>query len=397
MPVKSWLPLRPSWQQVALAVGAATIALPASGKAQGVTIRDSAGVRVVSTGARSTSRIAFELATSPSLELGDNKAAVEEEFTHQSGALRAVHLASGGFAAIDETRVHFFNKRGGRTAIIGRAGMGPGEFSHISSICRTRGDTLVLGDQRTRRNTILSGEGEYVRVIAQDSLGAPSHSSCFDDGTIALIRRMPAASPVAPSYWRITRVRLDGTLVNVVAERPAAPLNPVAPQPLVAVAIGTLLYVGDGSSSELIVYSAAGRVVRVLRTADPRIPITDAEADARMRAAIPPNAPPAVAARLSALGTQNRPKVWPAYSDVHVAPDSTVWIEDYDRRDTPGSPAMWTAIDDAGRVAGRLRLFAGPPGQPEPQVVGFLSDAVMLRWNDADGAAHLGVYRIHRR
>ena len=89
----------------------------------------------------------------------------------------------------------------------------------------------------------------------------------------------------------------------------------------------------------------------------------------------------------------NPPRVWPAFDRVFVGPDGIVWVQDY--RPRLDVPDMWTALDTAGRVVGRLNVSA-PNVTAFRVVLGFGRNEVFLRQYDSDGAAHLLVFPLER-
>jgi hypothetical protein len=259
--------------------------LSVGGEAQEVRSRDSAGVRIIENSARKDAPVRFRLGDKPLFEVGGIESNPDEEFDHRQGYLRGVRLSNGGLAVIDVSRVHYFDASGKRVRIVGRKGQGPEEFQYLTSICRTRGDTLILNDSHNRRLSILDGSGRIVRTILQGDNGSAPFSFCLDDGTFVLERSMGEAGA---RQSRITRLRTDGSIVNPVGAFPRT-FDMVTMVTETIAASGEALYRGNPFTSDIHVYDASGRLRRVIRTADQGARITDAEAEERMAMTIPRN------------------------------------------------------------------------------------------------------------
>jgi hypothetical protein len=356
-------------------------------------VRDSAGVRVVENAARARAPVAFQLGAAPSLDFGgpeeDNP---DNEFSPTQGYLRGVRLSDNGLAVIDVVRVQFFDAAGKRVRIAGRDGAGPEEFRYLTSICRTRGDTIVVSDSRNSRLGILDRNGVIVRTVRQDEHGSPPFDGCFDDGTVLLQRALPAA-PGATRTMRLTRVRLDGTVVNAIGDFSFPAFDMVTQNAGTVIAQQQRVYIGDGMTSEIRVYTPAGKLTTIIRSADPPVRITATEAEDRMRSSIPSNVPAAEAAeRMDRMRSRPRAATWPAYRRVHVDPRGRLWVQDYTTESA--SPDGWTAFDADGRLIGRLLIPPPAPGARRLQIISFGSDELLVRRQDEDGFAHLSVFPI---
>ncbi|MEX2284535.1 MAG: hypothetical protein WEE89_18750 [Gemmatimonadota bacterium] len=378
--------------RAALLLGATLYAavLPSSPAAQ-TTIRDSAGIRIVQNPSRARARVVFQLGATPSYQVGGPEEPTDNEFTPNQGYLRGVRLSDNGFVAIDVVRVHFFDAAGKRVRITGRDGAGPEEFRYLTSICRTRGDTVVVSDSRNDRIGVLDRNGTIVRSFRQNELGSPPFEGCFDDGTVVLERALSTA-PGASRKLRLTRVRLDGSVVNSIGDFTFPPFD--FTQNAGTVAVGQQrLYVGDGLTSEIRVYNPAGKLTSIIRSDDPPVRITAAEADARMRATIPNNTPAAqVEERMQRMRSRPRATNWPAYQRAQVDARGRLWVQDYPMK-LP-SPNAWTAFDAEGRLIGRLVIPPPASGARRLEIIAFGMDQILVRRRDDDGFAYLTVLPI---
>ncbi|MEO5826820.1 MAG: hypothetical protein ABIR59_13095 [Gemmatimonadales bacterium] len=357
--------------------------------AQGASARVGSGVRTVDNPARRESPIAFTLAPTPSHDLGGLKSNPEDEFTANGGYLVGVGLSDGRHAVIDETRIRFFSARGKQVGVTGRKGNGPGEFQQITSICRTRGDTLVVNDPANGRVTVLNATGRVVRSIAVGHVDLPWGGGCFDDGTFVLVTNAPSVG--GDSFMRLVRRRLDGSIINTIGPLWLSTFDRFLPSFATVVAQGTKLFVSDTRVSEVYVYTASGVLTTVIRTADPIEKLTAAE----QRALTPTffSRPTNSAASKAILAEQNRlakkPSRWPSYASIAVDPAGRLWVTSFRKSGT--EPYTYTGFSPSGKMLGRFVLPAATPA------VAFTADGVMLHRQDNDGAEHLVTYKLLAR
>ena len=379
------------FRTASLLIGLFAVLVCTEASAQEPRIRDSAGVRIVENGARKDAPVRFRIADKPSFEVGGLELNPDEEFDHKQGYLRGVRLSNGGFAVIDVSRVHHFDARGKRVRIVGKKGQGPEEFLYLTSICRTRGDTLIVYDSHNRRLSVLDGSGRFLRTILQGDNGSASPDFCFDDGTF-LLERMDQLGELRRK--RVTRLRTDGTIRNVVGTFPLL-FDVISMTPTAITASGNALYYGNPFTSEIRVHDSSGTLRRIIRTADKGDRITDAMAEQRMAWTIPGNV--TGAARTKQMERlRSLPRVgntWPVFYRFIVGSDGTIWVQDYDPTTLPNA---WTAIDSTGRIAGRL-IFPAVPGRTmAPEVHSFGRDHVIVRRFDAEMASSLAIYPLAR-
>lgn len=365
--------------------------LAADATAQEARSHDSARVRIIENPARKDAPVRFRLGDKPLFEVGGIESNPDEEFDHKQGYLRGVRLSNGGLAVIDVSRVHYFDASGKRIRIVGRTGQGPEEFQYLTSICRTRGDTLILNDSRNRRMSVLDGSGRIIRTILQGDNGSAPFSFCLDDGTFVLQRITGEVG--GPRHYRVTRLRTDGTIVNTVGTFESL-FDMVTMVPTSVAASANALYYGNPFRSEIREYDVLGTLRRIIRTADQGDRITDAEAEERMAMTIPRNVTAAErTARMERLRALPRvTQTWPVFYNVQVAPDGTIWVQDFTRAFTTSD--AWTAIDSTGRIVGRLVFPTVPEGSRRLEVHSFGPDYVIVRRFDADMASILTIYPI---
>jgi hypothetical protein len=350
-------------------------------------IRDSAGVTIVENSARLGAPIRFALGAAAVLDVGGLDDNAANEFNHRQGYLRGVLLSNGDLAVIDVNRVHFFDRTGKRKLITGRDGSGPGEFRYLTSICRTRGDTILVSDNRNRRLTVLDRNGSVVRSIAAADIGSPPFDACLDDGTFILQKSQFVQN--GPSTVRAARYALDGTMVDSVGTFDFGVFDMATQREAQLFAARSSIVFARGFG-EVEIRSLAGKRVTIVRSADAAKPISDAEREERWKGTIPRNTPPdEVKQRMDRMRSMPTDKTWPAHGRAHVDLDGRLWIQDY--RQSARVEHAWTAFDSSGKLIGRLVI---PATTKRFEVIGFGRNQLLVARTDEDDALHFTVYPI---
>jgi hypothetical protein len=372
---------------------------------------DSAGVRIVENLSRQSGPVLFALSEKPVIDVGGLEDDPAKEFNHRNGYLRAVMLSAGELVVIDMNRVHFFDAKGKRKTIFGRQGSGPEEFQYITSICRARGDTIVVYDPRNRRVTILDRNAVFVRGFSINDGSSPPFNGCLGDGTFLLtnIVRTPGPNGTAASAkYTVARMRLDGSFVDSVGVLDFggagfltgrnATVFAGANRIGFASGFGDILLASVGTSAPTVrrlmfgdteLRSAPGSVM-IVRSADPLQPISAAELDEQMMRTIPSNtSPDEVRQRMDRMRSMPTDKVWPAHRNVALDDGGRLWVQDFNK-DYAGAHG-WTAFDRDGRMIGRLLM---PAVTRRFDVIGFAKDQVIVMRADEDDAKHISVYAL---
>ena len=374
-----------------LAAISLTAALSSLATAQDARTRDSAGVRIIENPARKDAPVRFRLGDTPLLEVGGSlESNPGDQFDHSQGYLRGVRLSDGGLAVIDVSRVQYFDRSGKRTLIVGNKRPQPGPFYYLTSVCRTNGDTLVLNDSHDESITVLDRNGTVLRTFFQKDNGNAPFSFCFDDGSFVLER---AVGEIMNGQRGITRLRVDGSIVNPVGTFQAPPFDMVTGVTLTVVASGDGLYTGNPFTGEIREHDALGRLRRIIRTADQGDSVTAAEAEERMARTIPNNVVGADRTnRMEMMRARPYSPRWPVMMDYLVGPDRTIWVRDFKK--VHPSPDAWTAIDSTGKIVGRLEFPSTAERTFPLQVISFGRDDVMVRRFDANRATYLTIYPL---
>lgn len=350
---------------------------------------DTSGVPVVPFRTTGRASARFSLHGKASFQVGGLEGS-DVEFDHRQGYLNTVRLSTGGYAVIDGHRIHYFDRTGRRVRVTGRRGGGPEEFRNLVSLCRTRGDTVVVHDSWNGRFAMLDAAGKIVRTFHQGGLRSFPADFCFSDGSLLLMENA-VTSVTGESRLRLVRVSRAGAVLNAVGDLLTGPLDMVSQTvPHVGILDSTLFY-GDGRAGDIIAYSANGSVRKILRSVDDRAPVKQADIDRRLGSL---KATSAAGRALIARMRTNAPRVWPAFDRMFVGPDGILWIQDY--RPKLVAPDRWTALDTAGTVIGRLEVSA-PNTAAFREVLGFGRNEVVVRHYDSDGAVYLSVFPLDRR
>ncbi len=377
------------WRTCAVAALAAMNFSATSLLSQAPRVRDSAGVRIVENVARATAPIAFTLAPTSTSDIGGLKNDPADEFTYWLISFNVVRLSNGARVVGDITRLRFFDSSDKQFKVAGREGQGPREFMHTSSICSTRGDTVVVRDGTNGRISIWTRDGDYVREFNLER--RMERMGCFDDGTMLL------ASWEGPQL-RLEHRRLDGAVIKALgAFGGALPQTRYYYSQTSLAVRGTRFYIGDPRTNEVKGFDQQGKLVSIVRTADPVERVTAAETNAM----VPPGGGAGTTsggARTSAAPPPRppgpTPTVWPAYDQIDLDESGRLWIEEF--RKTPTAPSVWTAFDVDGRLLGKFTMPAQTK-RGDPHLLAFTNGSALVRREDNDGAVHLVEYRLVRK
>lgn len=143
---------RVEWALFAQAVLAAGCADAPAARGAGVSIVDSAGVRIVENGTPAPAPSDLRLAPDPLFRVGWE----EDEPGFQLIFAGAV-MDEDRVAVSDVARVHVFSSAGERLYSVGGEGEGPGEFQAVYSVLSAGADTLVMHDYTLGRVTTFDG------------------------------------------------------------------------------------------------------------------------------------------------------------------------------------------------------------------------------------------------
>ncbi len=344
-------------------------------------------VRTVHAQARSSAH-RVDLRTTPDVVLGGVQQDPADEFHHRNGLLTGVALFAGGFVVADAAKLRLFDGRGRQSAVVGRHGRGPGEIDLLSSLCPSRGDTVVAFDYGLRRISVVSPSGQLVRQIPVVMFGSLPTAGCFDDGTFLL--------------YTLTRRSSGGPLVSLVQMRldDATPVRrfqlgvTLTSDRAQVLANGQEILVADPQSRDIHFLDRYGAPSWLLRLREHAEPMSASDAQ-RQAPAVPMRGSPSAGRRQ--LPEEGPPASWPLFAKVLVDEGTgTIWLQDVVRDFR--APTSWVGIRRDGTVLSRLTLTASADdwmGMP-PIVVQFAHSGVWLLRRDSDGAASFAFFRFSR-
>lgn len=360
--------------------------------AQAPGMRDSADVRIVENAARASAPITFRLGAKR-LEVGGLEDNPSLEFDHNQGYLRGALLADGGLAVIDVSRVHFFDAKGTRRAVVGRLGSGPEDFRYLMGVCRVSGDTIAVYDSHNKRVSLLTTNAKIVHTFQLEPNWSTPFEQCYGDGTLLFTRSVPAAATEPVQTHQFFRTTARGEKVGREFTLTSRRFDMVSSMGVDYTAGGADLLYADARTQDIRSYNSEGKLRRIIRTRDVPAAVTAAQAESRMTGSIPNNVSAAEREeRMARMKARPYASTWPTYLTVKSDPAGRTWAEDYPVPSV--SMGRWTAFDRDGRMIGRLMLGTLPGDARPPQVISFGENVVLLRRRDTDGAAYLSVYAI---
>lgn len=341
---------------------------------------DSAGVEVVTHTADLDGTV-MEIVGEPVLVVAPGEETTGDARDVVFFQLGAVVPLGGGRFAVGSSgsqMVYVFDEEGGHERTIGGPGEGPGEFGAVTGVAVLEPDTVVVLDNRLRRLTVFTPAGEVVRTVDVASFlpparGATMHAS---GGGLWLTGIASVGGGKSPGVYRDSAAtyRLSPVGDSLEAYGPFPGSEVVLTEQiagglpfgatLASGARGGRLIIGTGSTTELLEFSVRDRPARIIRWPDHDREVTPERAGAWVDFqldALPAPAREQVGPMLSDLPYS---PLAPAYRDLVVASDGTIWLGDYPGPEAfhpMGIPSMrtWTLIDSDGV---RLRLVRTPPG-----------------------------------
>lgn len=370
------------------------LCIPRQSYAQAPRVRDSVGIRIVENASRLKAPVIFTLGAKPNVDIGGLDADPDKELSSRNGYPRAIRLSDGRVAISDRNRVQFFDRTGKRLRITGREGGGPGEFGNVAAICRTRGDTVFAADEVNRRVNVLSETGEHRALTTLPAGNYSERDFCLPDGSFIATQSLPRERG-AESILRINHLSRGGSILNVIAEVNLGVFDAAVRRESQYITWGQNVVFGNAIDYETRVFSAAGKLVTIIRTNDKPEPISQSELETLPPRAIRANATEAErrddARRIAAA---SRTKTWPAYDRLMTDLSGRLWVEDWKPTQSALEPTGWTAFAADGKMLGRVIIPAPESKEQRQLVVHFGKDEVFMRRSDTDGALHYIAYPL---
>lgn len=367
----------------------------------GVTVTDSAGVRVTVTA--DDPRFFAELDSAPALSFGG----AETDGPTQFFGIQGIHVDGQErlwVADAQSGELRIFEPDGSHWKTLGGRGEGPGEFLEIRLLGAADRDSILVGDSGTNRITIFDANGELVGTerVPSTERAVPRLFDVFDDGSV--LGRLPLA--VAATSLEPGTV-LQDSVELVRLRRDSARFDPwgTAPGPLWLWTGASQIPIPftvnasfDVLGADVHVASGPDFRIQVLERGDlretygvdrPRRPMDDADI-AAYRDFVEEWIPEATrAGYLAALEHERRPEYLPGYDQVLVSSEGYVWAQVYES--DLAAAHDWHVYDDERQFVGHVNVWEGF----EPMAI--TRNTVVGVWRDELGIEHVRVYGLTRR
>jgi hypothetical protein len=388
---------------VGLAMAALLAGCGAAAGEPGVVVRDSAGVQIVENGPIKELPPAFLISPTPRLDLGGAKKSPDQELDPRAPFLDAARLSDGRYVVSDMSAVKVFDAKGRYVSTIGRSGDGPGEFRQLRAVCVAPGDTIIAIGYGAPRVSVFDREGHFIRTFNVKD-GRVEGSGCFEDGSLLIHSpsRPNPASALPPEGAKTLdlintarRIGSDGRVLGVVGDVPSERPSLYIEQVANTVPHGRLLYVGDGDLPEIRVYAMDGKLARIIRWEQSRIPVTDELLREQVMGHAARGTPQsAIDQRLTRVRAMPQPAAVPAYYRIQVDAAGRIWVEDHPIESA--APRPWTVFDSTGRALGHV-LPPKIPGARFSEIPSVGLDEAVVAWRDEEnGFAHLTFHALGR-
>jgi len=364
------------------------------------TIHDSAGVRIVTSGApgRWTNGSGWRLVRD--LRIGELEGAPEYTFNQ----IAAVAVTSGDTIFVldrgDKT-IKAYDPGGRFARQFGREGEGPGEFRTPSEMVALR-DTLLVYDWRLGRFTFLTRDGGVVSTSRVPPAGRGLR--VLDDTTLILGFSGGYSARLRPEieFWLVCLDRagavrdtlLTGVDVDAIVYRTERSMTvfsaPFARGPRWDAGSGRLVF-GRGERYVIDQYRCAPepRLEASVRRTVPPVEATEADRAAYRRPYEDPGFPEETRKRYATiLRTVAYPSTWPAYEDLRLDASGRLWA--LLPAHEADSLATWDIFAAEGDYLGAVTL----PGDIRVHLI--LEDAVYGVARDELGVQSVVRYRIER-
>lgn len=366
----------------------------------GVTVRDSAGMRIVENpdiDRAPTCRLTAE----PELDLGTADGRVEYEFHRVSDVAR---LPDGRIAVVNRgsREVRLYAGDGSFIRSLGGDGEGPGEFRAPVRLWQ-RGDSLAVYDAELQRFSWFSAAGELLRQVPlRPPRAGTNRAFLLGDGRIlasVVDFRVPETG-FRPQPLHLVLHDPNGQAVDTAGEYVWRRLGPVGPDGASYVtgpvfeprtyldAAGSRIFVGTGVGREVEVLRPGGGLVRIVRWSGGDRSVSDESLELwRSRQLSGAGTGTDSAAIRKRIGERPVAERFPALDRVLVGRGGRLWVRRYQRPEWT-STERWLVFGRDGELACRIQL----PERFTPREVA--DDYLLGTWRDELDVVHVRVYGL---
>jgi hypothetical protein len=353
-----------------------------------VEVIDSAGVRIVVNAAPDTAGPIFRLSAQPIASIGVTEGAPEYQLYRASGGRRlsdgTIVFANGG-----TQEVRFYDAQGTHIRSVGREGEGPGEFMSLSLAGVFADDSILVGDSRLRRYSVMDRAGAFVRSFPiPDTFPSfpPTTVGVLPDGSqvVTTAGNVPTGPEDLASLKGLVRrpdvvytISPDGATVTRIGEAPGGEVfflgGAMGPSSMgvifgrnaYATAAGDRVVIATNDEYSLPVYDTRGQLLHVVRQTRAPVPVQPGDFERALPPFLKPDAPSTPMKERFAPGLADMPKhtTLPAFGapvgpTLKLDSEGSLWVGEYEAvlGDMPGT---WQAFDSEGVFLGRLELPEG--------------------------------------
>ena len=370
-----------------------------------VTVRDSAGVRIVEN-PESAPALNWALDDEPVVEIGGSDRGDDYELYGVRSAARLtdgrIVVANGG-----THELRFYSSDGTYLRSAGREGEGPGEFSRMGWVQRMPGDSLFVYDYDLRRIAVFSASGDFVRGVRLEStpdLPFASPIGVFNDRSM-LARGFADTKGVPPDGLQryespIFHLDPNGLLITELGpfsgnevyykafEGGFGFFDAVFPLDTRFVVRDDVVYLAATDSFEIRVLTPDGELLKIVRRKHTQVRVTNEHLRLELERRIAAGGPDERASTAATFDEIPKPEFFPAYLHLLVDGDRNMWIQEYP---IPGAAAAaWSVFDSSGTLLGEVEAPLGF----EPYHIG--NEFVLGKWTDELDVEYVRMYMLRK-
>lgn len=387
--------------RVLLAIACVTVlggcgAEPANGPP--VTVRDSAGIRIVESATPQwSSESAWVVSPEPQLEIGALDAEEPYQFFRIGDVLQ---LRDGRIVVANRgsQEVRYFSPDGTHLTSVGGEGEGPGEFRTLRRLFALPGDSILAFDRA--KASLFDPSGQFVD---SEPTSGTTPTARFENGDLLRFGFAANTDPYALGQSRpdfaVVRWRLDSSATDTIAIVPGGEVYrverqggiesydaPFSREPMVAVR-GDGIVTGDGSEFGVAVLDGSGALVSLFRRADIDREVTQTAIDWYEERRLSQATSEQQRQWRRIFSEWTYPERWPAFGRMMVDTEGSIWLESY-----PVGEALkiWTVLDQTGRWLGEIEM------PPDLNVKQITRDAVLGTAVDELGVEFVRLHRLDR-
>lgn len=382
-----------------------------------VSVRDSAGVRIVESPAEAQLPLIDIASRPPLLRIGALDGAEGEVLYQVIGA----SLLSGGRLAVGNAGSHqirFYDANGTLASSVGGEGDGPGEFRDLTWVGPAGADSVAAFDDDGRRVTVFDADGVLARTFRLAEFRNPGSEEepvprspmmegrldggSFVVGTIPIVTTGPTFTGIPDDSVNYYFIGDDGASDRGPIAVPASESWVESTESTASVSsvplgrrtdatVGAdVLWIGMTDSNDILGYGEDGALRLIIRRdVTPRsVTPADIERYKNERMELAADNP----GWLDFL-RENFERVpfashHPLFSSIAATEDGGVWIEEYA---FDSDESIWTVYGPDGQPVGSARL------PPDARILRIAGDSLVLRRQDELSVEYVEIYGVGER